>query len=306
MMFSTAYGIMEVYKTGVPAALVAPRYLVDSHRRATDVSDHTPPKRCTQCGESKPATTEYFVRQKSARDGLCAMCKTCKQSRNRAWRAANADTLNARRRDLSPERREQINADCRDWRARNRERVLIGKRKFYWANREQEQAKSRAWLAENREWKRQYDKAYSRRNRATIRARQRRWEDQNRERINASRRPLRVIYQRAREAMIRDLPIKFTAQDWARALAHFGGGCAVCGRPPGLFHGLAKDHWIPISDPACPGTIPTNILPLCHGEGGCNNGKRNRDPGAWLIAKFGKAKASEIQARIAAYFEAVR
>src|SRR5512141_2961524 len=86
----------------------------------------------------------------------------------------------------------------------------------------------------------------------------------------------------------RKLPDTFTDQDWQRALEYWDYKCAVCGRPRGLWHTLAADHWIPLSDPECPGTIPTYIVPLCHGEGGCNNSKRSRSPQAWLEAKLGE------------------
>jgi hypothetical protein len=100
----------------------------------------------------------------------------------------------------------------------------------------------------------------------------------------------------------RRLPDTFTDQDWQRALEYWGHQCAVCGRPRGLWHTLAADHWIPLSDPDCPGTIPTNIVPLCHGEGGCNNSKRSRSPQDWLEAKLGRKQAFQKLIEIDAYF----
>src|SRR5260221_119478 len=69
----------------------------------------------------------------------------------------------------------------------------------------------------------------------------------------------------------RELPNVFTSQDWRNALEYWGHRCAVCERPRGLWHTLSQDHWIPLSSPDCPGTDPTNILPLCCGTDGCNN-----------------------------------
>lgn len=34
-------------------------------------------KRCTKCGEEKPATTEYFRKDKTKKDGLYSSCKKC-------------------------------------------------------------------------------------------------------------------------------------------------------------------------------------------------------------------------------------
>ncbi len=38
-------------------------------------------KICKKCGESKPATTEYFYRDKKMKDGLFRVCKACKSKK---------------------------------------------------------------------------------------------------------------------------------------------------------------------------------------------------------------------------------
>jgi hypothetical protein len=47
------------------------------------------------------------------------------------------------------------------------------------------------------------------------------------------------------------------------------------------------------------------MIPLCHGVGGCNNSKKDKDPETWLIARVGKRKAATILKRIRAYFALV-
>lgn len=112
-------------------------------------------------------------------------------------------------------------------------------------------------------------------------------------------------YVQARRARQRELPSTFTPDDWQRALDYFGGRCAVCGRPPGLFHTIAQDHWIPLSKGGS--YTPDNIIPLCHskkdGTKSCNQTKLNRDAHEWLVATFGKRKAKRIERKIAMYFE---
>lgn len=98
------------------------------------------------------------------------------------------------------------------------------------------------------------------------------------------------------------MPNAFTASDWRDCLEYFDNSCAVCGAHRGLWHTLAKDHWIPVSDPNCPGTVPTNIVPLCHGVDGCNNSKSKKNPNVWLVQTFGERKARIIETRIQKYF----
>jgi ribosomal protein S27AE len=100
----------------------------------------------------------------------------------------------------------------------------------------------------------------------------------------------------------RGLPHEFGERDWRRCLDYWGHKCAVCERPRGLWHTLAADHWIPLTASECPGTVPTNIVPLCHGEGGCNNSKGKKSPGEWLEARLGPQAAFQKQLQIDAYF----
>ncbi|MCC7449817.1 MAG: hypothetical protein IT324_20525 [Anaerolineae bacterium] len=100
----------------------------------------------------------------------------------------------------------------------------------------------------------------------------------------------------------RSLPDTFTKADWQRALEYWDYRCAVCNRPRGLWHTLTADHWIPLNSPDCPGTVSTNLIPLCHGQDGCNNSKSGTNPDVWLDKKFGKRKAAEKRAEIEAYF----
>ena len=64
------------------------------------------------------------------------------------------------------------------------------------------------------------------------------------------------------------------------------------------------DHWIPASDPSPdnPGTVPTNIIPLCHGIDSCNQSKSNKSAATWLTERYGPRKAAVILTRIEGYF----
>ncbi len=123
------------------------------------------------------------------------------------------------------------------------------------------------------------------------------------------RHPHKVAEMKRRRRSLKSfLPHDFTPEDEARALNFWNGYCAVCGRPLNdLFgeHQQAMDHWIALSDPrpGNPGSVVTNMLPLCHGINGCNNKKGSLDPIEWLEREFGKHKSREILGRIEAYFE---
>lgn len=98
----------------------------------------------------------------------------------------------------------------------------------------------------------------------------------------------------------------FTPKDWGHCLSYFNHSCAVCGRQlNGLFGDFfaAADHWIPVAKGGL--TTRTNIVPLCHGVGGCNNSKNDSPADVWLVKRYGKRKAYRIMHRVQQYFNSL-
>ena len=82
-----------------------------------------------------------------------------------------------------------------------------------------------------------------------------------------------------RVKLIRSLPSDFTDEDWLFGLTYFIGRCAACKSPPPPNKSLHRDHWIALYSDECPGTVPTNIVPLCET---CNSRKSTRPAGEWF------------------------
>lgn len=254
-------------------------------------------KQCRICGESFPATNEYFHRSKKSRDGLNTCCKPCNRSKAKEWRDSNLDKA----RETDKQKYERI----------KRENPSILKERAQKSRAKEGYKEQRAkWHKEDRvNNPDKYKDRYQTKGKP--------WRSNNRARVNlrrkereAKRPELRKVEKQRRRARERQLPDTFTPQDWQRCVEYFDGCCAVCGRPPGLWHTLAADHWVAISAPDCKGTIPENIVPLCHSkkddENGCNNSKGSRNAEEWLKWKFGQRKASQILKKIREYFEWVK
>jgi hypothetical protein len=130
------------------------------------------------------------------------------------------------------------------------------------------------------------------------------------------KRERRRLTEQRRRTREKCLPWKFNMQNFAFLMRYWKDACAICGREgEGLWHRLALDHWIPLTDPGCPGTVPWNLLLLCHGKKGaqhamgttaCNNAKHCKDPVRWLIATLGQRKAQAKLQEIERYFAAAR
>jgi hypothetical protein len=188
-----------------------------------------------------------------------------------------------RRKVLFPETILEQNAKSRE---KHRAKIRLKDAARREANREKIRAADRAAYAANPEPKK---------------ASARRYEQTHKEALA----PGKKRRCRQRHTRQQSLPDTWTATQEAFMLTYWQHSCAVCGQQAGLLWILAFDHWIPLSHPSCPGTIATNMLPLCHGITGCNNSKHARLPHPWLIQKFGKRKTAKIEKAIAAYFAAV-
>lgn len=74
-------------------------------------------KICTKCCEVKPATAEYYSRQKNGRGGLRGECKECQAEYNAMWAKTNSERLKKTRKIWKNENREKIRSreqiDCR-------------------------------------------------------------------------------------------------------------------------------------------------------------------------------------------------
>jgi hypothetical protein len=248
------------------------------------VSEPVAMKTCTKCGKEFPATNEYFSRSSITEDGLRTWCKTCCRQYNQMRYNKN---------------KEKIREQNKQWRNTNIEKVREQEMRYRESHREECAQRVKKWSDENTEYLQQY-RELNKDRRASKQL-------QYRKNNPAKLRVLKLRYEARKE----NLPDNLTVQDWRRATDYFNGCCAVCGRQlKDLFgtHTAAADHWIPLSYQGKdnPGTVATNIVPLCHGEDGCNNRKHNKLPTVWLTERYGTRQANVILARIETYFQWVR
>lgn len=272
-------------------------------------------KICTKCKIPKPLV--LFGNSKASKDGKKPRCLECsrtdwqdyamnrqdKEARktyykgyvalNRPHIAARMQTYDAMRKaqglrdhQLYPER---TRARSKQYYADHAEAF-----KTYRNTHQEERAQNYArWSAENAEHLAEYQGAH----REETRARGRKWTRDFPEK-NAAKEARR----RAKKA---NLPDTWTQEQLTFMLTYWQQSCAACGNMRGLLWTLAHDHWIPINSPDCPGTVATNMIPLCHGNGGCNNSKNDTEPHVWLLKRFGTKKAAKIKEAIAQYFQEV-
>ena len=168
---------------------------------------------------------------------------------------------------------------------------------YYRENKEELLEKQRIYKEEHQEEIRERARLHTRQNLITLLAKLRAWKKEHPENVS-----IQVARRNARK---RKLPDTWTIEQQTFMLEYWHNACAICGNQKSLLWTLASDHWIPFNAPNCPGTVATNMIPLCHGNQGCNNSKGYSEPHGWLVHRFGPKKAATIEKAIATYFAIV-
>jgi predicted restriction endonuclease len=257
-------------------------------------------KWCNACKQHKSIIC--FSKNRTKKDGLQATCKDCLNARNSKYYSDHQETLLASRKQYRADNEELIKLQRRKYHAENRDRLNQKLRERYAAKRDVYAVYRRKYKREHREHIQEYNRLYCRVNRARITARKRLYRAENPEKYK--------VYTQKRRTQKLNLPNKFTEYDWAYCLAYWNYRCAICGRSVDkdyTGYTLAADHWIPLSDPRPdnPGTVPENMLPLCHGINGCNNSKKNLEPISWLFRYLGDSAEQKLL-EITKYFESIK
>lgn len=91
-------------------------------------------KRCTRCGEEKPATAEYFSRGIAFKYGLRNICKPCQIEYNREYVERN---------------RDKVAEYKREYQRKNRKRLAQNSKRFAESNPEKIKVTQRAWKKKN-------------------------------------------------------------------------------------------------------------------------------------------------------------
>lgn len=170
-------------------------------------------KKCTKCGEEKPATPEFFHRQKLGKFGLRALCKVCVRNYDKKYYQEN---------------REHKKEYDKKYRQENREHYKKYYKKYHQENREQRIKNAKKWRQENREYHREYNK---------------KWYQEN---LDKSR-----LHNRKRRHRKRQLDIKWNLKKETFVLKYFP-YCAICGATEKLhidhIYPLSKGHGLTIKN----------------------------------------------------------
>jgi recombinational DNA repair protein (RecF pathway) len=104
-------------------------------------------RKCTSCGQEKPATTEYFY--KKSNGGLNAWCIECFKAKHKVTYNLNKEAYKARARKDHETNRERNKKRMNEWRAANIDKVLEKKKEYYKNNKEMVLEGVKRWRENN-------------------------------------------------------------------------------------------------------------------------------------------------------------
>lgn len=211
-------------------------------------------KVCSKCKIEKPATTEYFHKDKNKKDGFTGICKTCKKK-------------------YYEENKEYFTIVIKEYREENKEHYQEIRRNYLQENKEEIAIKLNKNYEENKEYRLECRKEYYKKNKEKVRETIRQYSKEN---PHISRQ-----YRQRRKALERKLPHTLTIEEWNNTKKYFNNSCAYCGITEAEHlkkhnEQLHQEHFIPISKDG--EYTRNNIIPACKT---CNGSKNNNDFFKW-------------------------
>ena len=138
-------------------------------------NEHEGMKKCTKCGERKPATSEYFHRDKTMTCGLCSMCKECK----REYREKNKDRI----REYYQKNKGRLREYKREHRQKNKDKIAECAHEYYQKNKDKLAEYKREYCEKNKDKIAEYKREYQEKNKDKIAERNREYYQKNKRQI---------------------------------------------------------------------------------------------------------------------------
>lgn len=142
------------------------------------------------------------------------------------------------------------------YRESNKEKIKIKRKNFYIKNKEKIDNRNNKWVENNKEKSKLIKQRWSK-----------------------SHLKYGRLASQKRNARKKHLPDTLTLEQMEYLYKYFDNKCLVCGS----ITKLTLDHWVPLTNENCFGTVVVNIVLLCKS---CNSSKCNSLPTRWLMQKF--------------------
>lgn len=235
---------------------------------------------CSKCGESKPASSVHFYQRPERPRGFASRCRKCDLLFRIRRPTSNAAKERARQRYIQrhvPAESRRIQSELRTQgltECTACKQALPLTSIYFYPNAK----KANGFQSTCKTCNRAHARNHAAKRRGDPDARLKLLDEKKRyaksEKGLNKKRIHSAIYNHKRRQRGLEIAWDWTPADWEQCKLAWKGQCAYCG----IAGELTQDHFIPYTDPSCPGTLPTNIVPACIR---CNCSKCNHSPYVW-------------------------
>jgi 5-methylcytosine-specific restriction endonuclease McrA len=132
------------------------------------ISQDVPQKQCTQCGQSLPASSEYFHARKDSKDGLVSRCKMCVREYGKQHREAHKEKFAEIGRQYREAHKEELAEKKRQYAETHKDQIRERQKQYREAHKEELDEKQRQYAEANKERIREYKRAHYQKNKSRL------------------------------------------------------------------------------------------------------------------------------------------
>ena len=152
-------------------------------------------KTCTKCGETLPATTEYFHKQKRGKYGLRSKCKKCILEQKKQYYEDNKDKISEYKKQYYEDNKDKIKQYCennkdkiaeyhKQYREDNKDKISEKNKQYYENNKDKIAERNKQWYEDNKDKISEKNKQYYEDNKDKIIERKKQYYENNKEKIS--------------------------------------------------------------------------------------------------------------------------
>ena len=188
-------------------------------------------KTCTKCGETLPATTEYFHKDKNGKYGLKSTCKKCRAEYHKQHYEDNKDKI----KQYYEDNKDKIAEQQKQYYENNKDKILERVKQYREDNKDKERERHKQYYENNKDKERERHKQYREDNKDKLKQH---YED-NKDKIAEPQKPYRATpqgqvvefnYNCKRRTREQNQGNGITKEQWLECMKFFGFRCAYSGQ----------------------------------------------------------------------------
>ena len=140
-------------------------------------------KRCTKCGETLPATTEYFHKKKYGKYELDSICKKCSSEHAKQYYKDNKDKISEKNKQYRENNKDKILEYKKQYRENNKDKIAEYGKYYRENNKDHIRERQKQYRENNKDKISEQQKQYHENNRDKILERQKQYRENNKDKL---------------------------------------------------------------------------------------------------------------------------